>query len=175
MRAMKTLQGTLLIGLILLTQAARAEGPVDGRRKDASEPNVLLRKPAAPTAERRALAKPEPEQPANTREVSDAWSRLKVLIRKEKLGPLCTVLPRRGAGRLHAETIKVAIKTIPAGAALTHGRKALGSAPLVLEARPGSTPLDLVVRRAGFMTVRTRIHRDRNRTYTLRLHPAKLN
>jgi len=55
-----------------------------------------------------------------------------------------------------------------------HGRRTLGKTPLRITARRGSTALDIVIRRKGYMTLRTRIMRNATRTYRFRLHPAKL-
>ena len=55
-----------------------------------------------------------------------------------------------------------------------HGRHKLGVTPIRLTAKLGSTPLDLVIRRRGYMTLRTRIMRTASRSYWFRLHPAKL-
>jgi len=70
-------------------------------------------------------------------------------------------------------SITVSVGTSPGGASVTYGGKLLGATPFSFSAKQGSTPLDVVIRKKGYMTLRTRIRRKVSRTYYFRLHPAK--
>jgi hypothetical protein len=81
---------------------------------------------------------------------------------------------REAADRSREGEISVKINTQPTGAKIYYGRKLLGKAPFVLKAKRGSTPLDVVVKHSGFMTLRTRLRRKVHRTYFFKLSPAKI-
>gem|GEM_PF-5089348 len=113
--------------------------------------------------------------PASAPRKGKGLAGLKVVIAKEKLPVQRSIRPRQTAARGKAKgTIKLQIRTIPSGAKVIHGKKTLGVTPLTLEAAAMSTPLDLVLKRGGSMTLRTRVFRQIDRSYTFRLSPAKL-
>jgi hypothetical protein len=81
---------------------------------------------------------------------------------------------REAEDRSRKGTITVTIGTSPKGATVYYGGKLLGTTPLSLTAQRGSTPYDVVIRRAGYMTLRSRIMRRTTRGYFFKLTPAKL-
>ena len=105
----------------------------------------------------------------------DPFQALRVVIPRDKLPPLTSVRLRGRRENLRKKEIRIVVRSIPDGARVTHGKKTLGQTPLTLTAPRNSTPLDIVIRRAGYMKVRTRIHRDKGRKYTFRLHPGRLH
>ena len=169
-RLSRALLGAGCSALITLAGGAVAsaapQGSIDG-------------KAAAPApAPGKAVAGATPGQTEKTpsaapQQASDPFLALRLKIPKNRLPPLQSVRIRdrreRASGR-----IRVSVKTSPKGAVVTHGRSVLGNTPLRITARRGSTPLDIVIRRKGYMTLRTRIMRNATRTYRFRLHPAKL-
>jgi hypothetical protein len=81
---------------------------------------------------------------------------------------------REAADRSRVGEINVKVNTTPTGAKIYYGRKLLGKTPFVLKAKRGSTPLDVVVKYRGYMTLRTRLRRKVHRTYNFKLSPAKI-
>lgn len=69
--------------------------------------------------------------------------------------------------------IVVTLLSTPSGARIYHGRRLLGVTPLTLRVGPNSTPMDLIIRQKGYMTLRTRIERRERRTYAFKLTPSK--
>jgi hypothetical protein len=76
--------------------------------------------------------------------------------------------------RSRSGSITVTVNTSPKGAAVYYGSTLLGTTPLSLSAHRGSTPLDVVIRRGGYMTLHTRLMRKVTRGYFFKLTPAKL-
>lgn len=108
---------------------------------------------------------------------ADPFSRLSVVIPRDQLGPLRSVRVRdrkEDDDRKRARKVVVWIRTRPRGARVVWGRKVLGTTPHRIVSRPGATPADLVIRKAGYMTLRTRIQLNTKRNYFFQLHPAKL-
>jgi hypothetical protein len=145
----------LLLGIaLLLAGPARGEEPA-----------------AAPTSQPASQPASQQVPPA------DPFSRLRVVTPRDKLPPLRSVRvrdKREQEDRSRKGTITVIIRSIPKGASVTYGGKLLGRTPVTLKAPRGSTPLDVVVKARGFMTLRTRIRRKVTRSYTFKLTPAKL-
>ena len=107
----------------------------------------------------------------------DPFARLRVVTPRGKLPALRSVRvrdKREEEDRSRKGTITVVIRSIPKGAGVSYGGKHLGRTPVTLKAPRGSTPLDVVLKHRGFMTLRTRIRRKVNRSYTFKLTPAKL-
>ena len=105
------------------------------------------------------------------------FKRLKVVIPKAKLGPLRSVRVRtkqEAEDRSRSGTVKVSVSSKPKGASVFYGGKLLGTTPFAITATRGSTPLDVVVRRPGYMVLRTRVRRKVSRQYIFRLTPAKI-
>ncbi len=105
-----------------------------------------------------------------------SFAQLKIVVPRDKLPPLAAVRThdrrkrREGAKR---KTIKVVITSSPSGASVTWGRRKLSTTPVALVASEASTPMDLVLRRKGYMVLRTRVQRRVSRNYFFKLHPAK--
>ena len=139
---------------------------------------LLLAGPALGEEPPAAPASLPASQPASQQAPTvDPFSRLRVVNPRNKLPPLRSVRvrdQREEEDRSRKGTINVMIRSIPKGASVTYGGKLLGRTPVTLKAPRGSTPLDVVVKARGFMTLRTRIRRKVNRSYTYKLTPAKL-
>jgi hypothetical protein len=106
----------------------------------------------------------------------DPFRHLRLKTPIDQLPPLRSVRVRRPEERLdptRRKRIVVKISTSPAGARVYHGRRRLGVTPLALRVPEDSTPLDIVLRAKGFMTLRTRIQRDVKRNYVFKLTPSK--
>ncbi|MCK5799634.1 MAG: PEGA domain-containing protein [Deltaproteobacteria bacterium] len=104
------------------------------------------------------------------------FSDLRLMTPVDKLSPVTSVRLHDRLGtrdRAKRKTIRVLITTSPNRAAVTWGGRALGKTPVTVKAPEGSTPMDLVIRRRGFMTLRTRVQRRVSRKYFFKLHPAK--
>ena len=124
-----------------------------------------------------APASDAPSSQASDPARSPTISRLPVVTPRAKLGPLSSVRvrdKREAEDRSRTGTITVTIGTSPKGATVYYGGKLLGTTPLSLTAQRGSTPYDVVIRRAGYMTLRSRIMRKTTRGYFFKLTPAKL-
>lgn len=135
------------------------------------EPRIVLARADDPAP----APKVQPGSPAPTPE-KDPFANLKVVTPKDKLTPLRSVRPRKGkAGKGDGEkkNISVTIGSSPSGAGVSYGGKSLGTTPLSISAPEGSTPMDIVIRAHGRMTLRTRVSRDKNHSYYYKLHPAK--
>jgi hypothetical protein len=184
-RALETVIGTFLSGLLLVgVGTAHAKEPTtNATRADKTTP---AKSPdTSPAADKAAAKNGSPmgsggstnvatTAPAVRRGANPFW-RLKPTVERDKLPPLSTVRVRRAAtqdGKSRSKRIRVVIKSSPS-ASVSWGGKSLGSTPLVLSAPRNSTPLDIVLRRKGFMPIRTRVQRLISRTYFFKLHPAK--
>jgi hypothetical protein len=82
--------------------------------------------------------------------------------------------PDSGVNAPESATVQITLKTAPTvHASVTMGKTRLGSiaprAPLVLERRRDSGPLDLVIRAPGFLTVHTRAYTFDNNVIEIRL------
>jgi hypothetical protein len=135
------------------------------------------KKPVPSSAPASRTSVPAPEGAPSSQASDDAISRLPVVTPRGKLPPLSTVRvrdKREAQDRSRTGTITVTISTSPKGAAVYYGGKLLGTTPLALTAQRGSTPYDVVIRRGGYMTLRTRIMRKTTRGYSFKLTPAKL-
>jgi hypothetical protein len=120
----------------------------------------------------RSVSKAEP-----ITDVDDPFTRLKVVIPRDKLPPLRSVRQRddrEAKDRSRSGNIIVRVRTSPKGARVLYGGKLLETTPFSLKARRGSTPLDVVIRAKGYMTLRTRLRRKTSRDYFFRLTPAKI-
>lgn len=150
------------IGALLLTAAC----PCAAQTPTAKVP--------APASQPVALATGQPgtaSQPA-----ADPFARLTVLVPPARLPPVHSVRvrdKREEEDRSRKATIRVSINSKPTGVAVYYGSKLLGTTPLTLTAHKGSTPMDVVLRSKGYMTLRTRIRRKENRGYFFKLTPAK--
>lgn len=122
-----------------------------------------------------ALAE-DPPAPASP-PAEDPFSQLKVVVPKDKLPPITSVRVRdqkEQADRARDENITTAVRSSPRGAAVFYGGKLLGNTPLSMSAKRGSTPLDVVIKARGYMTLHTRLSRKVNRSYFYKLTPAKI-
>lgn len=154
-----TLRATLFVSLLVVLQLACAHA--DPAAPPASRPVAPASQPTAPAA----------SQPAGP------FARLRVVVPKNKLPPLVSVRVRdrrEAEDRSRKGNIRVSINTSPRGAVVLYGGKSLGTTPLTLSAHKGSTPLDVVIRARGYMTLRTRIRRKKSRSYFFKLTPAKI-
>jgi hypothetical protein len=127
-----------------------------------------------PAAEKEAATASKPT--ASSQPSGDPTTQLKEVVPKNKLPPLRSVRlrdKREEEDRSRKGTISVTITSSPKGAAIYYGGKLLGNTPLTLTAQRGSTPFDVVLRRGGYMTLRTRIMRKVSHTYSFKLTPAK--
>ncbi len=152
-----------------------------------SAPAAAQKKPPAkkPAPVKKAVKAPPPvgkvaPTPAATRAVkkgADPFKRLKVVIPRDKLDVLRSVRARtkqEAEDRSRTGEIRVSISSKPQGAAVYYGGRLLGTTPMALKAVRGSTPLDVVIKKRGYMNLRTRIRRKVNRDYKYRLTPAKI-
>ena len=110
--------------------------------------------------------------PAAPPPVTDPFAKLRLLVPVDQLPPLRSVRIRR-KDENEDKPAYVLIKTSPR-ARVYHGRKLLGLTPLRIEFRGQKTPLDLVIKAPGYMTLRTRVERSKARTYKFKLTPAKV-
>jgi hypothetical protein len=106
--------------------------------------------------------------------VGDPFARLRVRIPVARLSPLRSVRVRNPS-EARRGAISVHVKTSPSGASVTHGGRRLGETPLTITAERNSTPMDIVIRKRGYMILRTRIMRRVSRTYAFTLSPAKVH
>lgn len=112
-------------------------------------------------------------QPVSTR--VDPFTQLFVVTPKNKLPPLVSVRLRDTKDtEERGKNISINVGSSPSGAAVYFGGKLLGQTPLTLSAKKGSTPLDIVVRVSGYMTLHTRLWRIESRSYFFKLTPAKI-
>lgn len=101
-------------------------------------------------------------QPTSRAAAVDPFSRLRVVIPRAKLGPVRSIRVRdktEEADRSREGMITVSIGSRPSGARVLYGGKLLGTTPLTLTAKQGSTPYDIVLQKGGYMTLRTRVRR----------------
>ncbi len=119
---------------------------------------------------------PKSSPPEAKKEPKDPFAALKVVVAKDKLPPLRTVrVPNPKELQTAKEgNISVTIGSSPSGASVSYGGRSLGVTPLSVSAPRGSTPMEVVIRARGRMTLRTRIRRKVNRSYYFKLHPAKI-
>lgn len=132
---------------------------------------------AAPGKAKAAPGKAKAPTRANVKQPGKPFKGLKVVIPKDKLGPLRSVrvrTKREAEDRSRSGTVKVSVSSKPKGASVFYGGKLLGTTPFAITATRGSTPLDVVVRRPGYMVLRTRVRRKVSRQYIFRLTPAKI-
>ncbi len=136
------------------------------------EPRIMLARAGDPAPKK----SPPVAAPPSPAQASDPFARLKRKVPKDKLPPLKSVRvknPKDDEGKKGGD-ITVSIKTSPGGAAVSWGGKSLGVTPFSIAAPRGSTPIDIVIRARGRMTLRTRVMRDISRSYFYKLHPAKI-
>ncbi len=69
-------------------------------------------------------------------------------------------------------TVQISVRSSPSGATVYHGRKNLGTTPLTVTRKRDSGPLDLVVRRGGYLAVNTRAYTFRDDTVSVQLTPT---
>lgn len=108
---------------------------------------------------------------------SDPFLQLQVVVPKDKLPPLSSVRvrdKREEKDRSREGKVTITITSKPKGARVYYGGKLLGTTPMSLSAKRGSTPFDVVLRAGGYMTLHTRIRRKTNRNYHFKLSPAKI-
>lgn len=106
----------------------------------------------------------------------DPFSQLKPVYTRDTLPPLRSVRPRLSREeetKRASSKILIGVETIPKGALVFYGKKKLGVTPLTVPADENRTPLDITIRYKGYMTLRSRIFRDKKRTYVFKLTPAK--
>jgi hypothetical protein len=153
---------SFFVGALLLTAAcpSAAQTPTAKGPAPASQPVAL------PTSEPGTASQP----------AADPFARLTVLVPPAQLPPIRSVRlrdKREEEDRSRKATIRVSINSKPKGVAVYYGGKLLGTTPLTLTAHKGSTPMDVVLRSKGYMTLRTRVRRKENRGYFFKLTPAK--
>ena len=107
----------------------------------------------------------------------DPFASLKVVTPRDRLPPLFSVRPRHSPGQStkRARRIVVKVASNPRGAVVSWGGKVLGTTPLMISGSPRATPMDLTLRRKGYMVLRTRIMRRARRGYYFKLVPAKFH
>lgn len=135
------------------------------------EPRIVLAQADNPAPN--PGAKPGSPAPAPRQ---DPFAQLKVVTPRDKLPTLRSVRKRPAKASKNNEKkkeISVIIGSSPKGASVSHGGRSLGVTPLSVSAPEGSTPMDIVVKAGGRMTLRTRVSRDKSRSYFYKLHPAK--
>ncbi len=76
------------------------------------------------------------------------------------------------AAKAPKPTVTLSIGSIPSGAVVYHGLKNLGTTPLTVTRKRDSGPLDLVVRRGGYLSVSTRAYTFHDDSLTVRLTPV---
>ena len=137
---------------------------------------ALLGATAAAQSGRDGAAPPAsaPASAPASRPAGDPFARLRVRVPVAQLPPLRSVRVRNPS-EARRGTINVHVKTTPSGASVTHGGRRLGETPLTIAAERNSTPMDIVIRRRGYMILRTRIMRRVSRTYAFTLSPAKVH
>jgi len=126
-------------------------------------------------------------QPSSQAAPGDPFSRLRVVIPRAKLGPVSSIRVRdrtEEADRSREGMISVSIGSRPSGARVLYGGKLLGTTPLSLSAKQGSTPYDIVLQKGGYMTLHTRVRRTtdwdasgkrrKGISYFFTLSPAKI-
>lgn len=126
----------------------------------------------SPAAPERDAQPPTPPPPATG---ADPFAALQPVVGPGPLPPLPSVRAREApeGAALH-ERVVVRVTTVPAGAQVQHHGRALGTTPLTFDLAHPGTPLDLVLTRAGYMLLRTRIERRESRSYVFELTPGKL-
>lgn len=180
MKTHLTCSSMLLAALLLAASPAAADPPARGKADDArgrgkSKTSKTPKATTRPTAAKKTAPARSPapaSQPA-----ADPFRLLRIVVARDKLPPLRSVrvrTKREAEDRSRKGTIKVTIGTRPKGASVFYGGKLLGTTPLSLTAKKGSTPYDVVIRRGGYMILRTRIRRKVNRKYFFTLTPAKI-
>lgn len=174
------LSPTLLLLGLCFPLVARGEPEMPGEVKPgAAAPSSLPAPATTPsrTDESAAATGVVDKSEPSSRPGTDPFSRLKVVTPREKLGPLASVRvrdKREAQDRSRQGAISISLSTSPKGAAVYYGNKLLGTTPLALSAQRGSTPMDVVIRHGGYMTLRTRLMRKVSRSYSFKLSPAKL-
>jgi hypothetical protein len=166
MSAQRHLLRALLPGLLLL---GGPELPAHGQ--SGAEPGRAGEKPAPSSG-------PASEGSRAPSPGGDPFARLRVVTPREKLPPLASVRvrdKREADDRSRKGQITITVGSAPKGASVYYGGKLLGATPLTLTAQRGSTPLDVVIRRPGYMTLRTRLMRKVSHGYFFKLTPAKLH
>jgi len=146
---------------------ATAEPPAAGQSADGT---AGARQPPAPAS---APGSQPARPPAASPTAGDPFRRLRVKTPKDRLPPLRSVRIRDRREKATGK-ITITIKSRPSGAKVYHGRRLLGSTPLKVTAERNSTPLDIVLRRGGYMILRSRIMRRVTRSYFFDMSPAKL-
>ena len=184
----------LFCALALVTQPAAADPPTKKAvtKKAGSKKAVAKKAVAKKAGSKKAVAKKAgskkktgavkgkggPGAPVPGSQPSkNPFRRLKVVVPKDKLGPIKSVRVRtkqEAKDRSRTGTVKVSVSSKPKGAAVYYGGKLLGTTPFSISATRGSTPLDVVVRKPGYMVLRTRVRRKVSRQYIFRLTPAKI-
>ena len=170
----------IALGLVWLMAApAAADTPAQkGPRAKAGKAGTPG-KTAPGKAKAKARAKPPARvaQKPTARPARDPYKKLKVVVPRDKLPPIKSVRVRtkhEAEDRSRTGTVKVTVSSKPQKASVYHGGRLLGTTPFALTAKRGSTPLDVVIKRGGFMVLRTRIRRKVDRQYIFRLTPAKI-
>jgi hypothetical protein len=176
-----------LLALFLVATPGRAEKrskkapkqpPAATTAKAAAGTSRAINSPRRPAPATLAAAKksPQPTLRGGSSKGGNPFARLKVVVPREKLPPLAFVRThdrRKPRERAKRKKIRVVITSSPGGASVTWGRRKLGNTPVVVTAPESSTPMDLVLRRKGYMVLRTRVQRRISRKYFFKLHPAK--
>lgn len=106
----------------------------------------------------------------------DPFANLKVVIPKDKLPPLTSVRvedKQEREDRGKAGKVVTAVNSSPRGAAVYYGGRHMGNTPLSMSADSATTPLDVVIKAKGYMTLHTRLRRTVSRSYFFKLTPAK--
>ena len=163
-----TVMASLALALLLCAPAQ-----ADDAAKDKGKPAKDKGKPA------KDKGKPAKGKPAKDKgkPAKDPHAKLKVKVPRDKLPPLRSVRARtkqEAKDRSRKGTVKITITSSPKGAKVRHGNTSLGVTPFSITAKRGSTPIDVVVKRGGYMTLRTRVERKATRKYHYKLTRAKL-
>jgi len=176
----------ILLGLVSAASAqtvapvapASAVVIVEQPTENQDEPRMVLARADDPAPESKpAPGSKPPATPPSASPKEDPFARLKVVVPKDKLAAIRSVRATAGKktkGTGAKKNISVTVGSSPSGAVVYYGGKNLGVTPVGLSAPEGSTPINIVLRARGRMTLRTRVNRDKSRSYYYKLHPAKI-
>lgn len=172
---MKRHASMLLCASLALSTPAWGDPPAP---KNEATPRAGSPRAAIPPAPRDGSSAAAENIASSTPPTADPFARLQRVVPIEALKPIRSVRlhdRQDSLKRSAKDKIKVLIQTQPKGAVVKWGRRTLGTTPVALIAPKGSTPADLVIRRRGYMVLRTRVQRRISRTYFFKLTPAKFH
>lgn len=170
---MKRATPILLFAAIVLSSPAMADPAPPATT---AAPGPAAAKKAIPPKQTAGSSAGEASIATNTPIQADPFARLRRVVDRQALKPIRSIRlhdREKAHDRGKKDNIKVLVQTRPSGAVVKWGRRTLGTTPVALVAPKGSTPADLVIRRRGYMVLRTRVQRRISRTYFFKLTPAK--